>query len=177
MLIINILMINKAVSSTAMNQTENEMKALRSCLGQFATGITIVTCADATGHPYGITANSFSSVSLDPALLLWNIAKSSNSLRHFLAAKNFAVHVLRKEQQAASSHFAQSDHSLFDDIEYELSRDNTPLLPNPLARFDCTTEQIHECGDHHIIIGRIDAHHNFGGEPLLYYGGAYRLLD
>ena len=135
----------------AMDQTME----FRQCLAKFATGVTVVTCADETGRPYGITANSFSSVSLEPKLILWNIAKVSNSLQAFLDAGFFAINILTSEQQALSAHFAKSEHTLFDSIEIERSEENIPLLPDTLARLICKTHQVHDCGDHYIIIGEV----------------------
>jgi len=148
-------------------------KAFRDCLGKFATGVTVVTCTDAAGTPCGITANSFSSVSLEPPLILWNIAKVSNSLRAFLDAECFAVNVLAAEQKAVSTHFARSDHTLFDDVEYDLSDSGVPLLPGTLATFECRTHQVHDSGDHYIIIGEVTAFSAGDGDPLLFFGGAY----
>lgn len=155
---------------------DSGMTAFRQCLGQFTTGVTVVTCADAKGQPCGITANSFSSVSLDPPLVLWNIAKSSNSLHAYLEASHFAIHVLTSTQETLSSHFAKSDHTLFDDIEYTASEYGAPLFAGCLARLECSTHQIHDCGDHYIIIGQVDRY-NFDDEaPLLFFGGGYRSL-
>ena len=152
------------------------MKQLRQCLSRFATGVTVVTCSDAAGNPYGITANSFSSVSLDPPLVLWNIAKISNSLQAYLDAKEFAFHVLTADQEAIANHFAQTDHSRFEGIEYEFSPSGVPLLPDVLARIDCRTAEILEGGDHHIIIGEI-VNFVFGdGDPLLFFGSEYRRI-
>ena len=153
-----------------------EMKAFRRCLGKFATGVTVITCADDDGRPYGITANSFSSVSLDPALILWNIAKVSNSLDAFLAAEHFAINILAADQEYLSAHFAQSDHTLFDAIETTGSAENVPLLPGALALFECRTREIHDCGDHHIIIGEVSRFESTDADPLLFFGGRYRAL-
>lgn len=149
---------------------------LRACLGKFATGITIVTCSGSEGLPCGITANSFSSVSLEPPLVLWNIAKVSNSLQAYLAAKHFAIHVLTNEQQALSSHFARTDHTLFNNVDHETSGDGVPILPNTLACLECRTHQIHECGDHYIIIGEVERYQSSDGKPLLFFGGQYAEL-
>lgn len=152
------------------------MKEFRRCLGKFATGVTVVTCADDDGRPYGITANSFSSVSLEPRLILWNIAKVSNSLQAFLDAEHFAINILASDQRHLSSHFAKSDHTLFETVEIDRSRENVPLIPGALACFECRTQQIHDCGDHYIIIGevvRFDAGH---AEPLLFFGGDYAVI-
>ena len=151
-------------------------KTFRQCLGKFATGVTVVTCADQDGNPCGITANSFSSVSLDPPLVLWNIAKVSNSLSAYMDAKHFVINVLSADQAGLSSHFAKSDHTLFRDIEYSLSADGAPLLPGTLASFECRTHEIHDCGDHYIIIGEVLRFTSSEKDPLLFYGGSYRQL-
>lgn len=154
-----------------------DIKAFRRCLGKFATGVTVVTCTDAESHPYGITANSFSSVSLDPPLILWNIAKVSNSLDAFTTAEFFAINVLSDAQESLSSHFAKSDHSLFDKVRYTQSENGVPLLPDTLAQFECRTHEIHDCGDHFIIIGEVMDFHSTNGKPLLFYSGQYVELD
>ena len=153
--------------------TEQESLHLRQSLGKFATGVTVVTC-EGTKGPCGITANSFSSVSLDPPLILWNIAKSSNSLQAFLGAKYFAINVLAAGQEAISHHFAQPDHTRFNGIDYTRSEHEVPLLPDTIACFECHTYATHDCGDHYIIIGEIQHYRSSGGEPLLFFGGEYR---
>ena len=152
----------------------SDSKDFRRCLGKFATGVTVVTCADSQGRPCGITANSFSSVSLEPPLILWNIAKVSNSLQAYLDAEYFVINVLTSAQQDLSSHFAKSDHTLFDDVAYVLSDDGAPLLPDTLASFECRTHQVHDCGDHYIIVGEVTGFNSSEGDPLLFYSGAYR---
>jgi len=151
-----------------------DSKAFRRSLGKFATGVTVVTCTDQDGHPCGITANSFSSVSLDPPLILWNIAKVSNSLRAYLDAGHFAINVLSADQREVSTHFARTDHTLFDSIKFTLSPDGVPLLPGTIATFECRTHTIHDCGDHYIIIGEVHGFHVEDGDPLLFYSGGYR---
>ncbi len=155
----------------------NDLKTFRHCLGHFATGVTIVTCVDGDGKPCGITANSFSSVSLEPPLLLWNIAKSSNSLRAYLGATHFAINVLTREQKDVSKHFAQSNHKIFDGVEYSLSAAGAPILPATLACFECRTTNHHDCGDHYIIIGEVENFKLNGGRPLLFYAGTYAELE
>ena len=153
-----------------------EMKNFRQCLGKFASGVTVVTCTDDSGRPYGITANSFSSVSLEPRLILWNIAKVSNSLEAFLDAEYFAINILASDQQELSSHFAKSDHTLFDTIEINRSDENVPLIPGTLACFECRTQKVHDCGDHYIIIGEVERFKSVEAEPLLFFGGRYAAL-
>jgi flavin reductase (DIM6/NTAB) family NADH-FMN oxidoreductase RutF len=155
----------------------NEMKKFRRCLGKFATGVAVVTCTDDDGRPYGITANSFSSVSLEPRLILWNIAKVSNSLQAFLDADYFAINILSRDQQDLSSHFAKSDHTLFDAIRIDRSEQNVPLIPGALAWFECRTHQIHDCGDHYIIIGEVVSFESTAAAPLLFFSGNYAAID
>ncbi|MDX1404819.1 MAG: flavin reductase family protein [Woeseiaceae bacterium] len=155
----------------------DQMKAFRRCLAKFATGVTVVTCADESGRPYGITANSFSSVSLEPPLILWNVAKVSNSLKAFLDAKHFAINILTNEQQHLSAHFAKSDHTLFDSVETIRSPENIPLIPGTLACFICKTYRIHDCGDHYIVIGEVVRFESREADPLLFYNGKYAALN
>jgi flavin reductase (DIM6/NTAB) family NADH-FMN oxidoreductase RutF len=152
------------------------MKDFRKCLAKFATGVTVVTCADEDGKPYGITANSFSSVSLEPRLILWNVAKVSNSLQAFLDANNFAINILSKDQRELSAHFAKSDHSLFETVDILRSEENVPLIPGTLACFECRTHQVHDCGDHYIIIGEVVRFEARDVEPLLFFNGKYARL-
>jgi 4-hydroxyphenylacetate 3-hydroxylase, reductase component len=155
--------------------SSNENIALRDCLGKFATGVTVVTCQGSRG-PCGITANSFSPVSLEPPLVLWNIAKVSDSLQAYLDAEFFAINVLGVEQQALAEHFSQSDHTVFNGIEYHRTPDGVPLLPGAAAHFECHTHQTHDCGDHHIIIGEVEQFRSNGGAPLLFHDGLYKRL-
>ncbi len=152
------------------------MQQLRECLGQFATGVTVVTCSSADGTPCGVTANSFSSVSLDPPLVLWNIAKTTDALQSYLDAKHFAIHVLKASQEDVSTHFAQPCHTLFDSVDFDLSEHGVPILADRLALLECSTHEIHDCGDHYIIVGHVDRFGVTGGEPLLFFGGEYRSL-
>jgi flavin reductase (DIM6/NTAB) family NADH-FMN oxidoreductase RutF len=150
----------------------NDYRELRDGLGKFATGVTVVTCAGPAGF-CGITANSFSSVSLEPPLVLWNIAKVSRALTTFIEAPHFAINVLSADQEALSAHFAQTDRPSFDGLDYELSGRGVPLLQSTLACFECRTHEIHDCGDHHIIIGEVERFRAADGAPLLFYAGCY----
>jgi 3-hydroxy-9,10-secoandrosta-1,3,5(10)-triene-9,17-dione monooxygenase reductase component len=148
----------------------------RRCLGKFATGVTVVTSRDAAGKPCGITANSFSSVSLSPPQILWNIAKVSRSLQAFLNARFFAINILTRDQQALARRFARSEGDLFQNIDFHDSAHNVPLLLDTLAHFECRTHAIHDCGDHHIIIGEVTDFQLATGEPLIFYSGEYAAL-
>lgn len=149
---------------------------LRRSLGRFATGVTVITCNDAMGRPVGITANSFSSVSLDPPLVLWNIAKVSNSLEAYLNADHYSINVLAADQRDLAVHFAKSDHTLFERTCYSKNQHGVPVLPATIARFDCRTWQIHDCGDHFIIIGEVEEYWSSDQLPLLFFGGRYAAL-
>jgi len=128
---------------------EDEIRMLRDGLGKFATGVTVVTCASPQG-PCGITANSFSSVSLEPPLVLWNIAKVTKSLQAFLDAEHFAINVLASDQQALSVHFAGANRPTFDDVAHDTSTRGVPLLAGTLACFECHTHQVHDLSLIHI---------------------------
>ena len=150
---------------------------LRKTLAQFATGVTVITCRDVDGHPCGITANSFSSVSLEPPLVLWNIGKASRSLPAFLDARHFAVHILHAHQENLARQFSRSDANPFAGIEFSESENNVPILGNVIARLDCRTHEIIEAGDHHIILGEVLGHANTDGSPLLFFDSRYETLD
>jgi flavin reductase (DIM6/NTAB) family NADH-FMN oxidoreductase RutF len=154
-----------------------DMKKFRQCLAKFTTGVTVVSCADKSGEVYGITANSFSSVSLDPPLILWNIAKVSRSLQGYLDAGYFAINILAEEQQSISRIFARSEENLFDGIDYVPSENGAPLLLGTLASFECSTHKIIDCGDHYIIIGEVIDFRSNDSEPLLFFDGRYKKID
>jgi flavin reductase (DIM6/NTAB) family NADH-FMN oxidoreductase RutF len=151
-------------------------RALRNCFGSFATGVTVVTCIAADGRPQGVTANSFSSVSLAPPLVQWSIARSSSSLAAYLAASAFAINILTREQQDLSNHFARSEPDLFETVDSTPAANGAPLLPGALAQIECDTEQVIEAGDHHIILGRVTAARHDAGAPLLFFSGGYANL-
>ena len=154
----------------------NDLIHFRRCLGRFATGVTVVTCTATDGTPRGITANSFSSVSLEPPLVLWNIAKVSRSLDAYLAAETFGINVLGAGQETISVHFARSDVDLFGGVDHTLTDRGVPRLREALAWFECRTYQTIDCGDHHIIIGEVLDYEAEDGEPLLFFGGRYGRL-
>lgn len=149
----------------------------RGALGLFATGVTVVTASHPTAGLIGITANSFSSVSLDPPLVLFSIANTARSLSAFLEAPGFCVNVLRKEQRALSARFARQNKDKWTGTAYTAGRFGAPILPDTMAAFDCLHHAQYEGGDHRIIVGRVvDMEHNVEGEPLLFFGGRYRVL-
>jgi len=129
-------------------------RALRSAYGRFATGVTVVT-ATADRGPIGITANSFTSVSLDPPLLLWCPAKSSRRHDAFLSASRFALHVMGTKQDQITWAFANSAEA-FDLCDWDLSEHGVPLIAGCPARFECTIRDRIDAGDHTVIIAHVN---------------------
>lgn len=146
-------------------------RALRDALGRFGTGVTVVTCATATG-PLGITANSFASVSLDPPLILWSPAKSSSRYPFYAAARHFAVHVMGAEQFDICRGFARSGDA-FDGLDWSVTAEGVPAIAGCLARFECEKVAEHEGGDHLIVVARVLRAEAREGAPLIFYGGSY----
>ena len=133
--------------------TQNN-KDLRKAFGMFPTGITVVTAIDKENKPIGMTVNSFSSVSLDPPLVLWSIAKKQPSYSLFLDANGYAVNILSKDQVKLCNHFASPLNDKFENINWKLSENGFPLINDTLAWFDCTKWNDYEGGDHKILLGR-----------------------
>ena len=160
-----------------MTVQQHDSKAFRNALGQFATGVTVITTLDAEGNKIGMTANSFSSVSLDPMLVLWSIAKTSKAFDAFMTAQHFAIHVLCAEQKDVSSQFASTCDDRFCGIEHRAGRGGVPILANYSAVFQCDMESRYEGGDHVIIVGRVTEFDNTGKAPLIFHAGRYADLD
>lgn len=156
---------------TAFTPSLETARAFRDALGTFATGVTIITCKTEAG-PMAIAANSFSSLSLDPALVLWSPAKSSRRFPAFEAAHRYAIHVLKDDQIALCQTFAR-DGSAFEGVDYSENAHGVPLINNCLARFECTQHAIHDGGDHVIIVGEVNRVEMTDGAPLVFSNGAY----
>ena len=154
---------------------EGHARRFRNALGAFATGVTIVTARDAEGHDIGLTANSFNSVSLDPPMVLWSLAKDARSLPAFLAAPHFAVHVLAADQEELSKRFATRGSEKFAGLDVERGASQVPLLRGCSARFQCRTAFRHEGGDHVIFVGAVEAFDQSDRAPLVFHGGRYAL--
>jgi flavin reductase (DIM6/NTAB) family NADH-FMN oxidoreductase RutF len=148
-------------------------RALRAAFGSFLTGVTVVTAMDAAGKPLGFTANSFTSVSLEPALLLVCLAKRSYNYAALTAAPGFAVNVLAEDQEAVSNTFARPSDDRFADIGWQPGPYGAPVLDGAAAWFDCATHEVVEAGDHAILIGAIKAFTDAGSNGLGYARGAY----
>lgn len=151
-----------------------DQNSFRNVLSSFATGITVITAFAEDGRPLGLTANSFTSVSLEPPLVLWCLDYQTESCDDFVRAENFSVHVLHAEQQNTSDIFARRNGKKFDEINWQNSDYDTPVLDDYLSCLHCRTEHQYEGGDHVIIVGRV-----LGLElpkekpPLIYYQGKY----
>lgn len=145
-------------------------RELRDALGRFATGVTVVTTMASTG-PLGMTVNSFSSVSLDPPLVLWSPARRSSRFPFFEASSHFAIHVLAEDQRPLAEHFAR--HGRFGDIAFTRGLGDAPLLEGGAARFECLHAAHHDGGDHLIVVGEVLRITVSDAPPLLYHRGAY----
>ena len=144
---------------------------LRKAFGSFATGVTVIATREADGTPRGFTANSFSSVSLDPPLLLVCIAKSALSLRVFQEASCFSVNILEQSQVEVSRIFASQAVNKFDRVPWEKGVSEVPLLRGSLARFSCETDRQIQAGDHAILLGEVVGFDYQNGTPLSYFRG------
>jgi 3-hydroxy-9,10-secoandrosta-1,3,5(10)-triene-9,17-dione monooxygenase reductase component len=153
-----------------------DSRQFRTALGSFATGVTIVTTRAGDGQPIGLTANSFNSLSLDPPMVLWALAKSSKSLPAFAAAEHFAVHILAADQQDLANLFATRGADKFADLDIDEGPGRVPLLPGCSARFQCRTAHQYDGGDHTIFVGEVVRFDHFDRPPLAFQGGTYANL-
>ncbi len=145
----------------------------RNALGRFVTGVTVITTRTGEGKLEGLTANSFSAVSLDPPLVLWSLRKSSTLMATFEAAQHFAVNVLGAWQFALSEHFAKRMPEKFQDVVHAPGLGGCPLLFGALATFECVKEANVASGDHIVFFGRVEHATYRDGEPLIYSAGRY----
>lgn len=153
-----------------------DARSLRNAFGSFATGVTIVTTRDLDGTDAGLTANSFSSVSLKPPMVLWSLSRTSSSISAFNNAAHFAVHVLSAEQEELSTRFAAKGADKFAGVLVERGPDGLPLLMHCAARFVCRTAYRHEGGDHVIFVGEVLEFLHSERPPLVFHGGRYGML-
>jgi flavin reductase (DIM6/NTAB) family NADH-FMN oxidoreductase RutF len=147
-------------TDTGFEPTPDAARAFRDALGAFATGVTVITTDGAEG-PVGITANSFSSLSLDPPLVLWSPARASRRFELFAQAQRFTIHVLTADQRDLALHFTRQS---------DLPQGG---LGPVLARFDCTRHAVHDGGDHAIVVGRVLRVWHDGGAPLVFHRGQF----
>lgn len=152
---------------------EVDSATYRQVLGHFATGVTVIT-ADDQGEPVGMAANSFTSVSLDPPLVLFCAGKSSTTWPRIEAVGSFAVNVLAADQEDVCRKFAAKDGDRFAGVGWNPGATGSPLLDGALAHLDCTIEAQHDAGDHVLVVGRVvelDVDRDAG--PLLFFRGGY----
>jgi len=164
-----------------MPPTRPSTSEFRLALGQFATGVTVITAERAPGRVHGMTANSFTSVSLDPLLVLICVSEHAKLLPMVQRHKHFGVNILKENQQAVSEYFAQTEDIAAQEnnlgIRYRWTTSGVPLLEDALAHLACTVVASYIAGDHTIFIAEVETLEIFDGEPLLYLRGDYRRLS
>lgn len=157
----------------ARSNSAMDPRDFRSALGTFATGVTIVTAMASDGRPYGLTCNSFASVSINPPLVLWSLGMYSQGLPVFQNASHFAVNVLGVSQQSLASKFAKSSPDKFDGISWKPGLGKAPLIADSVAHFQCRAANRYYGGDHVIFLGAVEAYSYNRKEPLLFVRGGY----
>ena len=156
---------------TTFTPSADNTRLLRDAFGRFATGVTVITTASSQG-PVGITANSFSSLSLEPALVLWSPAKGSQRFDDFANAPRFAIHILAEDQAHVCEGFAGNKHA-FDGLDYLTCDAGVPLINNCLARLECRHVATHPGGDHVIVVGEVIKAEINEGDALGFFAGKY----
>ena len=156
-----------------------DQREYRNAVGCFATGVTIVTTLDHNGEKVGITANSFSSLSLDPPLVLFCVDAKINSFEAFERCKSFNINVLREDQLDMSNNFARSSEDKWDDVEHGYGENGCPVFDGSIAVLECGKHAMHKGGDHFIMVGEVAKIMYDEGEcrPLLYFKGGYADLS
>lgn len=154
-----------------------DARGFRNALGCFPTGVAIITTLDG-GTPVGLTCNSFSSVSLDPPLVLWSLRTNSKSLAAFRKARAFAINILAEDQNLLSARFASGAIAdKFEGVPWSPGLQGVPLVGGCVAGFECSTFAEHEAGDHVVFIGRVERFaHPRQDDPLVFYRGAYMMV-
>ena len=157
-------------------RTQHDARDFRSALGSFPTGVCLVTTLGPDGRPVGMTINSFSSVSLDPPMILWSLARTATSAPVFRDAEYFAVNVLARDDAALSSHFAKSGSDKFAAFpdRFLAGLGGAPLLASAAAQFECHTRHRYYGGDHIILIGNVERYaYAPQRAPLVFHRGRY----
>ncbi|MBN8532053.1 MAG: flavin reductase family protein [Alphaproteobacteria bacterium] len=151
----------------------------RRALGHFATGITVVSCADAEGRLYGVTVNSFNSVSLNPSLVLFSLGMDGASTPAFLAAKEYGISMLAEGQEAVSRHFAQAQPDKWATTPHDVLGNGCPVVRGSMAHLSCRRYALYGGGDHTIVVAEVmqAVFHTPELPPLLYFRGSYRSLQ
>ena len=158
------------------SQTEFDSKDFRRALGNFATGVTIITTRAPDGTNVGVTASSFNSLSMDPPLILWSSIKDTPSCKIFETATHFAVNILASDQMDMSNHFARQQEDKFANVEWEEGIGGSPIFPNCAGRFQCESYDKLDGGDHWIFVGRVLSVDDYGRSPLCFHQGSYSMV-
>lgn len=151
-------------------------RALRQTLGQFATGVTVVTCRGEAGEPVGMTANSFASVSLDPPLVLWSVDRSARSFTAFAAAERFAFSILAQDQADHSNRFSKPGTEKFASVAVEEGAGGVPLIADAAAHLECVRHATFDGGDHLVIVGRVERFVRHERRGLVFAQGRYGVV-
>ena len=159
------------MSDTSFAPSPDTRREFREALGCFGTGVTVVTTLSDRG-PIAMTANSFSSVSLDPPLVLWCPAKGSERHETFITAPRYVIHVMAEDQQTLASHFARTGDD-FDEIIWQSGAGGLPVLEGCLAHFLCRRTAVHDGGDHSIVLGQVERASYRTGSGLIFKRGQF----
>lgn len=157
--------------------TVTDTAALRNALATFTTGITVVTTLDGNSNPVGLTANSFSSVSLAPPLVAWCIGQDSQQYETFCKTKNFVIHMLDATQTEVSQLFSGPEPDKFGQVNWHPGAGGVPILDTCISHFECQIEHRYPGGDHLILVGRVTEFCHRDSDPLVFFKGQYRSLD
>ena len=161
-------------------QHSTDRRRLRDALGRFPTGVAIITTCNAAGKCEGLTANSFSALSIDPPLILWSLMSTARSMPSFWEAGHFAVNVLAADHLELSRHFARGRENKFEGVGYEVGIAGCPILTDALATFECRAQDKLNIGDHVLFVGAVERLDYRDGDPLIFSAGEYctrRRLD
>lgn len=152
-------------------------RALRDALGCFATGVGVVTTATKDGHQMGLTINSFSSLSLDPPLILWSLSLDSGLKDHFKVGCPFVINFLTEDQKNLAEKFATALEDRFKSIDLRAGEGGAPIFTEHVGYLECRTHAVHPGGDHAIIVGRVTGFEVGAGAPLLFHRGKFKGLS
>ncbi|GAA4344080.1 hypothetical protein GCM10023165_26980 [Variovorax defluvii] len=165
-----------AVTAAGGTVTEFSSVDFRRCLGEFITGVTVITTVGPDGRRYGMTANSFSSVSLDPPLILWSLRLNASSFPIYSTADHFVVNILAEDQIGVSQRFAKSSVDQFEGVSHTTSASGIPLIDGCVAQLECRREATYPGGDHVVFLGRVLRIRNHGRQPLAFRSGKYQVV-
>ncbi|HEV2732357.1 MAG TPA: flavin reductase family protein, partial [Terriglobales bacterium] len=167
---------NKFLQQEAKTVAERfDRRDFRHALGQFATGVTVVTARAPDGRKIGVTVNSFSSVSLNPPLILWSLARQTPSFADFATCTHFAVNVLEAKQHHLSRQFSTPVVDRFAGVEVTEGKARIPIVSGAIAYFLCRKVKQYDGGDHVILLGEVEEYKYTDGEPLVFHSGRYRI--